>query len=71
MPRKKSNKVKLTLSVDKKLVETAKESELNISDFLEIQPFQHLNGLENSNIYQNKAMRGVGFEPTNPYGTGP
>ena len=42
MPRKKTNKVKLTLTVDKNLVDAAKEVGINISAFLEYQLRQHL-----------------------------
>ncbi|KUJ94015.1 MAG: hypothetical protein XD40_0836 [Archaeoglobus fulgidus] len=47
MPRQKTNKVKLTLSVDKNLVEAAKNIGLNLSAFLEIQLRQYLSVLKN------------------------
>ena len=42
MPRKKTNKTKLTLTVDKNLVDSAKEVGINISAFLEYHLRQYL-----------------------------
>ncbi len=47
MPRKKTNKTKLTLTVDKNLVESAKEVGLNLSAFLEYQLRQYLSLMKN------------------------
>ncbi len=42
MPRKKTDKTKLTLTVDKNLVGSAKEIGINLSVFLEYQLRQYL-----------------------------
>ena len=47
MPRQKGNKTKLTLSVDKNLVEAAKNTGINLSAFLELQLRQYLAVLKN------------------------
>ena len=47
MPRQKTNKTKLTLTVDKNLVDAAKTIGINLSAFLEIQLKQYLSILKN------------------------
>ena len=67
MPRPKLNKTKLTLYIDKNVVESIKGLIPNISEFVE-KKFREFLVLEKAGLV---GVRGVGFEPTNPYGTGP
>ena len=47
MPRRKTSKTKLTLSVDKNLVDAAKTIGINLSAFLEIKLREYLSVLKN------------------------
>jgi|Deesub1362B_J571_1020462.scaffolds.fasta_scaffold00446_10 post-segregation antitoxin (ccd killing protein) len=42
MPRQKTNKTKLTITVDKNLIESAKEINMNLSAFLELKLIEFL-----------------------------
>ncbi len=62
MPRQKSNKQKLTLTVDKNLVDAAKTIGINLSAFLEIQLRQYLSVLKNG-YTSNTAWTGGDLNP--------
>ena len=57
MPRQKQNKVKLTLSIDKNILERAKRKIPNISAFLEIKLLEFLE------LGNNRSEPRPGFEP--------
>ena len=57
MPRQKQNKVKLTLSIDKNILERAKRKIPNISAFLEIKLLEFLE------LRNNSKTDPAGFEP--------
>ncbi len=47
MPMQKTNKTKLTLTVDKNLVESAREININLSAFLELKLREYLSVIKN------------------------
>ncbi len=65
MPRKKTNKVKLTLTVDKNLMDSAKEMGSNVSSFLEYQLRQYLSLMKHdfNQFSFNNVADPPGFEP--------
>ena|GEM_PF-5533996 len=66
MPRPKLNKTKLTLYIDKNIAERIKQIIPNLSSFVEDKFREALILAEHGLL----SVRGVGFEPTNPYGRG-
>ena len=66
MPRPKLNKTKLTLYVDKNVLERIKQIIPNLSSFVEEKFREALILAEHGLLI----VRGEGFEPSNPYGRG-
>ncbi len=62
MPRQKTNKTKLTLTVDKNLVESAREINMNLSAFLELKLREYLCVIKNGIIGYSQ-VDSPGFEP--------
>ena len=62
MSRQKTNKTKLTLTVDKNLIESAKEININLSAFLELKLREYLSVLKNGFRGYSQADP-AGFEP--------
>ena len=69
-----AKQVRVNLTIDKKVVQKAKDLGLNLSKVSENALKDMITRIEGSNSLNkpdksSKMVRRVGFEPTNPYGT--